>query len=122
MIDHMFSFKIMRYVVAYVFIVSGLMKLLDTGLGNFFVSLGLPFPTFLLYAVALTEIICGIFIILNIKVKLASIPLLAIMIGAIVITKLPTLSVNVMKFLFDARLDIVMLAILIMLYRQAPNK
>jgi putative oxidoreductase len=113
----MSALNLIRYSVAYVFIVSGLMKLLSEELGNTFIGLGLPFPIYFMYVVALTEIVCGGLILANKHVKSASIPLILIMIAAIILTKLPILHAGLIEFAFNARLDIVMLALLAILYK-----
>ncbi|WP_233713704.1 DoxX family protein [Lederbergia citri] len=111
------SHKLIRYVIAYVFIISGLMKLVNEDLGNVFINLGLPFPLFLMYAVAFIEIVCGILILANKMVHQAVIPLIGIMIAAILLTKVPSLNTGFMQFAFNARLDIVMLVLLWVLYK-----
>lgn len=112
------SYKLIRYLVAYVFIVSGFMKLVSSELAQSFFRLGLPYPQILLNVVILLEIICGVFILVNKAVKNAVIPLIGIMIGALLLTKTPVLGTgNLLHFLFTARLDIVMLVLLIILYR-----
>lgn len=113
------SLKLIRYLVAYVFIISGLMKLLDNELSNYFISLALPFPTYTLYIIIFLEISCGISILLNKKVRHAVIPLIIIMISAILITKVPSLHLGVLQFGFNARLDIVMLVLLFILYSRS---
>ena len=111
---------LIRYAVAYVFIVSGLMKLLNAETANHFLGLGLPYPDRMLQLVIILEIGCGIFILLNRSVKTAAIPLIAIMIAAILITKLPSLNTGFLQFAFNAKLDIVMLVLLIILYMRNP--
>ncbi|MEC2075080.1 DoxX family protein [Metabacillus fastidiosus] len=113
------SLKLIRYLVAYVFIISGLMKLLDNELSNHFISLGLPFPNYTLYLIIFLEISCGISILLNKKVRHAAIPLITIMIGAILMTKVPSLHLGLLQFAFNARLDIVMLVLLFILYSRS---
>jgi putative oxidoreductase len=115
------SSKLIRYVVAYVFITSGLMKLISEELAHSFINLGLPYPHILLNVVALLEIICGILLLANRSVKNASIPLLGIMIAALLLTKLPTINTGFLQFAFNARLDIVMILLLIILYTKSPN-
>jgi uncharacterized membrane protein YphA (DoxX/SURF4 family) len=97
------------------------MKLLDANLANHFIGLGLPYPYILLNFVIFLEIICGILILLNKSVRNAVIPLIAIMIAAIILTKVPTVHTSILQFAFNARLDIVMLALLIVLYNRNPN-
>lgn len=111
------SYKLIRYIVAYVFIVSGFMKLVNMELAHSFLRLELPYPHILLNVVILLEIICGVLILINKEVKNAVIPLITIMIGAIILTKFPVLQTNFLQFAFTARLDIVMLVLLIILYR-----
>lgn len=108
--------QFIRYVVAYVFITSGIMKIINAELGQYFLSLGLPYPVYLKYVVAILEIGCGVFILLHKRVRYATIPLIVIMIGAILLTKVPLLHTSFMEFAFQARLDIVMLVLLFVLY------
>lgn len=114
------TMNLVRYAVAYVFIISGLMKLLNSELANHFLSIGLPYPQLMLKLVILLEIGCGVLILANQYVKNAVIPLIAIMIAAILITKLPLLNTGFMPFAFNARLDLVMLVLLIILYKRYP--
>jgi putative oxidoreductase len=113
--------SLIRFAVAFVFITSGVMKLFSAELAEVFIQLGLPFPDILFYVTALLEIICGILILLNRSVKNAVIPLIGIMIAAILLTKLPILSTGVLQFAFKARLDIVMLILLYILYSKSPS-
>lgn len=114
------TLNVIRYAVAYVFIISGFMKLLNTELANHFLSIGLPYPQLMLKLVILLEIGCGVLILANKSVKKASIPLIAIMIAAILLTKLPILNAGFLPFAFNARLDLVMLMLLIILYKRFP--
>ena len=116
------SLVIIRYLIAYVFITSGLMKLLNEELGNYFISLGLPFPVILMYIVAALEVVCGVLILMNRVIKLATIPLIGIMLGAILVTKIPILHSSIISFAFNARLDIIMLVLLITLYSSATKQ
>lgn len=95
------------------------MKILSAELGSYFMSLGLPYPIILMHIIAIIEIICGIFILLGKSVKNASIPLLVIMIGALLLTKVPLLHTGFLHFAFHARLDIVMLILLYILYSKS---
>ncbi|MBU8880570.1 DoxX family protein [Bacillus sp. FJAT-29790] len=115
------TINLIRYVVAYVFITSGFMKLISTDLGNYFINLGLPYPHITMYVIAYLEMICGIFILVNKSVKNAAIPLIAIMIAAILLTKIPTLNTGFMQFAFISRLDIIMLVLLFILYTRSPR-
>nr|WP_280512845.1 DoxX family membrane protein [Domibacillus aminovorans] len=102
--------------VAYVFITSGLMKLLNAELGHHLMSLGPPFSQNTIYIIAIIEIICGIFILVNRGVKLATIPLIIIMVAALLLTKVSSLQSGFIQFAFNARLDIVMLVLLYILH------
>jgi len=108
--------SMIRYSVAFVFIVSGTMKIVSNEVAAYFLSLGLPSAHTLLYVVVFLEIGCGICIAANKWVKYASIPLIIIIIGAILLTKIPLLHTDVFNFLFQVRLDFVMLLLLIALY------
>ncbi|WP_339161456.1 DoxX family protein [Siminovitchia sp. FSL H7-0308] len=107
---------IVRYLVGYVFMTSGIMKFVNPELGETFISLNLPFPLQFMTAIAVIEIICGLLIILKKWVQQATFPLIGIMIGAIILTKFPVLNDSFMQFAFNARLDIVMLVLLAYLY------
>lgn len=111
------TLKFIRFIVAYVFITSGMMKFASVDLSNYFLSLGFPYPIVFKNVVAILEIICGILILMNKRVKYATIPLLIIMIGAIATTKIPLLHSSVLNFAFQARLDIAMLVLLIILFQ-----
>lgn len=108
-----------RYSVAFVFITSGLMKLLNEQLASTFIELGLPFPVYFMYLVALIELGCGFLILANKQVKTATMPLMLIMVAALILTKIPVLHSGLIPFAFAARLDIVMLVLLVLLYKQS---
>ncbi|OKL37678.1 hypothetical protein BLL40_04170 [Domibacillus mangrovi] len=116
------TIKLIRYLVAYVFITSGLMKLLSPELGHYLISLGPPFSQNTVYVIAIIEIICGIFILVNKGVKLATIPLIIIMIAALLLTKVSSLQSGFVQFSFNARLDIVMLVLLYILHSRGIRK
>lgn len=114
--------KWISYAVGYVFITSGVMKLLSADFKISFINLGIPFPSTTLFLVAMIEVICGVLIIAKIYPKYATIPLIIIMIGAILLTKIPILlKQEVLSFLFEARLDIIMLTLLVLLFRHTRN-
>ncbi|WP_010677520.1 DoxX family protein [Bacillus timonensis] len=110
------TINLIRYVVAYVFITSGSLKLFSHELQSVFMNLPLPAPELIMYVVILLEIGCGILIAINKEVKKATIPLLVIMVAAILLVKVPILHTGFLQFAFAARLDIVMLALLYILY------
>ena len=115
------STSLIRYAVSFVFIISGFMKLVNVELAHSFLKLGLPCPDILLKVVILLEIVCGVLILVDRWVKNAVIPLIAIMIAALLLTKLPIIQTGgLLSFAFQARLDIVMLLLLIYLYKRYP--
>lgn len=109
-----------RYVIGYVFMSTGIVKLLVPNFKDVFLSLGLPFPSATLFLVAMIEITCGALIIARVYVKQATVPLIAIMIGALCIAKFPIiLKEGILSFVFESRLDIVMFIFLIFLWRHS---
>ncbi|MFD2761313.1 DoxX family protein [Lentibacillus juripiscarius] len=115
--------KWLCYAVGYVFLVSGILKLTTNDFKIAFMNLGLPFPDTILFFVAITEIACSVLIIGRIYVKQAAAPLIFIMLSAIYLSKLPILmNQGILRFAFDARLDVVMLILLLLLWQQKPGK
>ncbi|WP_010097979.1 DoxX family protein [Ornithinibacillus scapharcae] len=111
------------YAVGYVFITSGIMKLLVPDMRARFYNLDIPYPETTLFLVAVIEIGCGALIACGMYMKKATIPLLVIMAGAIILDKLPKLlTEGVLSFAFQARLDIVVIILLLLLYRHVPGK
>lgn len=114
------------YAVGYVFITSGVLKLVmadSFGFRGLFHELGVPFPDSTLLLVALVEIGCGALIASGMYVRKATIPLLVIMAGAIYFSKLPELiDYGFFVFAFKARLDIVVIILLLLLYKHVPGK
>ncbi|GGC95558.1 hypothetical protein GCM10007216_27900 [Thalassobacillus devorans] len=116
----MTTMKLIRFLVAFVFITSALMKLLNSEMGSVFINLGLPSPVQLMYAVSTAELVAGILLIMGRYVKYATMVLLFIIIAAIILTKIPALHGGLVHALFSARLDIVLLGLLVILYRNHP--
>jgi putative oxidoreductase len=82
---------IVRLLVGLVFLSEGIQKLMfpdADGAGRFF-KIGIPYPQFFGPFVGATEIICGSFLIIGLFTRLASIPLLIVILTAIYTTKLP---------------------------------
>lgn len=80
---------IVRFIVGLVFLSEGIQKFLfpnTLGTGRF-LKIGLPFPEFLGSFVGSFEIICGLLILIGLFTRLASIPLIIIMIVAFTTTK-----------------------------------
>lgn len=112
------------YAVGYVFIATGVVKLLVDDFKVVFSSFGLPYPDTILFLVAITEIVCGALIVSRLYLKRATAALIFIILAAIFLTKLPILTTNqgFLSFAFEARLDIVMLILLVLLWQNAPGK
>jgi uncharacterized membrane protein YphA (DoxX/SURF4 family) len=106
------------YAAGYVFIASGILKFVDGSFKGMFLQLGLPFPETSLFLVAIVELGCGMLIVGRMYLKLAVPPLILIMLGALYMTKIPVLlNEGFLKFAFEARLDIVMLILLLLIWR-----
>ncbi|WP_077329754.1 DoxX family protein [Virgibacillus siamensis] len=112
------------YAVGFVFISTGALKLVEQDFKLVFTDLGLPYPHTVLYLVAAAEIVCGALVAARLYLKRATAPLIFIMLAAIFLTKIPVLTMNegILQFLFQARLDIVVLILLILIWQQAPGK
>jgi putative oxidoreductase len=117
----LYTNKLIRIVVAYVFITSALMKFMGTEVAVHFLGLGLPYPHMMLKLVILLEMVCGILLLVNKAVKQAVIPLMGIIIAALLLTKVPLLHTGLLPFAYGARLDIVLLVLLVYLYKQYPR-
>ncbi|CDQ37886.1 MULTISPECIES: DoxX family protein [Virgibacillus] len=105
------------YAIGFVFIISGMMKLVVNDFKVTFSQLGIPFPESTLFLLAILEIACGILIAGRMYIKLAIPPLILVMFGALYLTKLPILlNQGLLSFLFEARLDIVMLILLLLIW------
>jgi len=84
---------LIRLMVGSVFLSEGIQKFLfpgTLGVGRF-IKIGLPAPEFLGYFVPAFEIGCGLLVIAGLFTRLASIPLIIIMLAAIASTKIPIL-------------------------------
>ncbi|MEN2766817.1 DoxX family protein [Ornithinibacillus xuwenensis] len=111
------------YAIGYVFITSGVMKLVMPEFRQTFFNLGLPFPESTLLLIAIIELACGALIIGRMYVRQAVIPLIIIMLGAIYLTKFPILmKQGIVSFAFHARLDIVMLILLFICWKHIRGK
>lgn len=103
---------IIRLIVGGVFLSEGIQKLLFPairGAGRF-EKIGLPSPEFFGSFVGIFEILCGAFILLGLLTRLASIPLIIIMLVAIATTKTSILaSEGIWELLPGSRTDWAML-------------
>lgn len=113
---------LIRLIVGWVFIVSGVLKFLypNQGVGRF-TKLGIPAPDVLAPFVGLVEIGGGLLLVLGLLTRLATLPLIIDMIVAIASSKLPMLTgpgpepvaaaptTGFWAFAYQARLDMTML-------------
>jgi uncharacterized membrane protein YphA (DoxX/SURF4 family) len=103
---------LIRLMVGAVFLSEGIQKFLfpgQLGVGRF-IKIGLPAPEFFGYFVPTFEIACGILVLIGLLTRLASIPLIIIMLAAIVSTKIPILlNDGFWKMTHEARTDWAML-------------
>lgn len=112
-------YRWVRFAIGYVFITSGIVKLLVPSFQEVFANLGIPYANISLFLLAMIEIICGTLIIVNMYVKYVTVALTVIMVGAIIIAKLPVLfQEGILSFLFESRLDVTMLILLVILWRK----
>jgi len=82
---------IIRLMVGLVFLSEGIQKLLypaADGVGRF-AKIGIPYPYFTGPFVGVTEIVCGTLLVIGLWTRMATIPLLIVILTAIYATKLP---------------------------------
>jgi len=107
-----FSILLIRLMVGVVFLSEGIQKFLfpdQLGVGRF-IKIGLPAPEFLGYFVPSFEVVCGLLVLFGLFTRLASIPLIIIMLVAIFSTKIPILlNDGFWKMAHEARTDWAML-------------
>jgi putative oxidoreductase len=104
---------VIRLSVGLIFFTQGILKYIDPNMGVVrFTRIGFPFPSFTAHFVGTFEIICGLLVLFGLFTRLASIPLLMIILTAIATTKIPELTRESQGFWFmvsDARTDFAML-------------
>jgi putative oxidoreductase len=116
---------LVRIIVGLIFLSEGVQKylfpeLLGTGR---FEKIGFADPAFWAYFTGTFEIICGIFLLLGFITRLASVPLLIIMITAFITTKLPMLTdKGFWSFAHEYRTDFAMTLLLIWLIIYGAGK
>ncbi len=117
---------LIRILVGWVFISEGIQKFLfpnALGAGRF-EAIGIPLYQFAAPFVGFVEIFCGALLIVGIFTRLATLPLLAVILTAIGTTKIPELwhvNQGVWFMLHDARTDFSMLLGLIFLLIVGPG-
>ncbi len=108
-----------RLSVGLVFFSQGLLKYIDPSMGvNRFARIGFPHPFFTAHFVGTFEMVCGLLVLFGLVLRVAAIPLMAVICTAIATTKIPELTRPGQGFWFmvsDARTDFSMLMSLIFL-------
>jgi putative oxidoreductase len=103
---------LIRLMVGAVFVSEGIQKFLfaaEVGAGRF-AKIGIPMPETIAPVVGGFEIACGALVLLGLFTRLAVLPLIAIMLTAIVTTKIPILmNDGFWKMAHEARTDLSML-------------
>lgn len=119
------SFIIPRLIVGLVFLSEGIQKFLFpelVGAGRF-EKIGFENPEFWALLVASFEIVCGSLILIGFLTRIASIPLLIIMITALISTKIPILlNKGFWSMAHDSRTDFTMTMLLIFLIIYGAGK
>ena len=106
------SIVFIRLAVGLIFLTQGILKYTDPHMGVMrFTRLGFSLPAFTAHFVGAFEIVCGLLVTLGLGTRLASAPLLIIILTAIATTKIPELFHPNQGFWFmvsDARADFAM--------------
>jgi putative oxidoreductase len=116
---------LVRLIVGLIFISEGIQKFLFLEvLGpGLFTEIGFSHPLFWAYVTGAFEILCGFLVLLGLTTRLASIPLLVIMITALITTKLPILATRgIWTFLHEYRVDFSLTLLLILLIFHGGGK
>lgn len=107
-----------RLIVGLIFFSEGVQKYLVVNMlgPGYFKEIGFHHPMFWAFFTGGFEILCGILILFGLLTRLASIPLLIIIITAFITTKLPLLAANgLLTFLHEYRIDFSLTLLLILL-------
>ncbi len=102
------SIILIRMMVGLVFLSEGIQKFLFPEILGFgrFAKIGLPYPEFLGPFVGTFEITCGLLVLLGLFTRIASVPLVIIMLVAIGTTKVEILlNEGIWKMLHESRTD-----------------
>jgi putative oxidoreductase len=106
------SLIFIRLAVGLIFLTQGILKYIDPHMGVLrFARIGFPYPGFTAHFVGTFEIVCGLLILIGLLTRIASIPLLIVILTAIATTKIPELFRSDQCFWFmvsDARTDFAM--------------
>jgi len=113
------SIVFVRLAVGLIFFSQGILKYIDPHMGVMrFARIGFPNPDFTAHFVGAFEILCGLLVLIGLLTRLASIPLLIVILTAIATTKIPELVHANQGFWFmvsDARTDFAMTMCLLFL-------
>jgi putative oxidoreductase len=105
--------------VGLIFLTQGILKFTDPRMGVLrFTRIGFPYPGFTAHLVGTFEIACGVLVLIGWFTRLASMPLLIVILTAIATTKIPELFRADQGFWFmvsDARTDFAMTMCLLFL-------
>jgi putative oxidoreductase len=106
------SIIFIRLAVGLIFFTQGILKYTDPRMGALrFMRIGFPMPDFTAHFVGTFEIVCGLLVLVGLLSRLASMPLLIVIMTAIATTKIPELFRHDQGFWFmvsDARTDFAM--------------
>jgi putative oxidoreductase len=106
------SLIFIRLAVGLIFLTQGIFKYIDPHMGVLrFAKIGFPYPGFTAHFVGTFEIACGLLILIGLLTRIASIPLLIVILTAVAATKIPELFRPDQGFWFmvsDARTDFAM--------------
>jgi len=115
---------LIRVLVGWVFVSEGVQKFLfpaQLGAGRF-ARIGIPAPGFMAPFVGTVEIVCGALVILGLFTRPAAVPLLAVILVAILTTKIPMIAkTGWWSMLHEARTDFSMLLGLLFLLAAGPG-
>jgi len=115
---------LIRLMVGLVFLSEGIQKFLfpiEVGSGRF-EKIGLPIPQLLGPLVGMTEVTCGLLVLIGWRTQLSTLPLLAIMVVVLITTKFPILiNQGFWKMAHEARTDFSMVMGLIFLFRMSAH-
>ena len=113
------SVLLVRIAVGLIFFTQGILKYIDPNMGVVrFTRIGFPHPYFTAHFVGTFEVLCGLLLLLGLGTRIASFPLLIVIITAIATTKIPELFRANQGFWYmvsDARTDFAMLCCLVFL-------
>jgi putative oxidoreductase len=106
------SIVLIRLAVGLIFLTQGILKYIDPTMGILrFAKIGFPYPDLTAHFVGLFEIACGFLVLIGLFTRIASIPLLIVILTALATTKIPELVRAAQGFWFmvsDARTDFAM--------------